>query len=108
MYIPREMEILSSIQDASMRTTLPIIIAIFKHLSNYNGLVDKNEIKISILNDKDLELSSAGSKFRVDEISLENSINVLIFQNIFLASEGNKIGLTERGKQAVMLLGLVE
>ena len=104
------MEILSAIQDASMKSTLPIIIAIFKHLSKYTEVVDKKKIKQDIIEDKDLEesLTDSGSRIRVDEVSLDNSIKVLCLQGIFLKSMDDKIGLTERGREAAKLLGLVE
>lgn len=107
LYIPRKMEILSAIQDASMKATLPIIFAIFKHLSNYIEGVDRNKIKKEIIEDKDLKSSISGSRIMVDEVSLDNSIEVLSLQGIFLELRNdNKIGLTEKGIEAAELLGL--
>lgn len=104
----REMEILSSIQDASVKTSLPMIIAIFKHLSGHTEFVDKMTIKREIIDDEDLKSAVSGSKITVDEVVLDNSINVLILQGIFLESVDDKIGLTARGKEAAELLGLIE
>jgi hypothetical protein len=107
-YGTKEIEILSYIQDASMKAALPIIIAIFKHLSSSTGLVDKDKLKLNIMNDPDLKSSLAGSTIIVDAVGLDNSIKILISQGLFLISVGDKIELSQRGKDAAALLGLVE
>ena len=109
-YVPKEMEILAAIQDASMKANLPFIIAILKHLSSHTESTDKKEIIQEIIEDKDLKdsLTDSGSMIRVDEVGLDNSIKVLISQNLFLSSTDDKIGLTVRGIDAAKLLGLME
>jgi hypothetical protein len=106
-YPPDQIKILSAIQEASMGAALPIIISIFKHLSAQPELVDRNTVKNDILNDPDLKDSLKGSEIKLDAIGLDNTIKILISQNIFLKSEDDKIGLTEKGMDAAELFGLI-
>lgn len=101
--VANELEILSKIQEVTVRAAVPIVIAVFKHISSFpESKADKNEIKTEIKNDPDLK--AAGYLIKEEQL-IDETIKILISQK-FLDVQDNTIILTDFGKEAVQILRL--
>lgn len=99
-YSVEELELLFDIQAVAMRTGLPAVLIILKHLSEYpQQRVNKSRLIEGIKKDPDLEKVG----YEINEMVIENGIRNLIYWH-FLGEEGEEIFLRKRGKEAVRLL----
>lgn len=101
IYTREELDILLDIHAAAMKTALPVVIAVFKYLSNYlTESVNKSDIFDSVIKD----LSDAGYVIPNEEV-VEEAIRNLIGWK-FLKEDGNRIILRKKGKEAIEILRL--
>ena len=102
-YTPKEIDVFSDVQAASVRTGLPLVIAVFRHLMNY---YPEAVSKAQLLKDirEDTGLGRAGFPIKDDQVIARTIGNLKEKQ--FLEDNKGMIRLTGAGQEAVEILRL--
>lgn len=100
-YTPKEIDIFSDVQAASMKTGLPIVIAVFRHIANYPEFsVTKSKLIDDVKNDNGLP--NAGFAI-AEEILITKTIENLKDKRL-LEEVGDTLKLTQSGLEAIKIL----
>lgn len=103
-YTPKEIDVFSDVQAASVRTGLPLVIAVFRHLMNYTPFaVNKNKLLKDIREDSGLEKAGFAIK---DDAIIVRTIKNLEDKQFLEEIGGGEIRLTGTGQEAVEILRL--